>query len=116
MTYVPLQFGVEYLNSQNSGFWDSLYATNTETNPSLPSSHFAAYNRQGIARKLALHLDGAPDFWKRGRGFYEWLTAWSFSRVGISSYIRGRLGSHRLVEPYVSGPSRSTGSIQDLSP
>ena len=25
MTYVPLQFGVEYLNSQNSGFWDSLY-------------------------------------------------------------------------------------------
>ena len=25
MTYVPLQFRVEYLNSQNSGFWDSLY-------------------------------------------------------------------------------------------
>ncbi len=25
MNYVPLQFGVEYLNSQNSGFWDSLY-------------------------------------------------------------------------------------------
>jgi len=25
MTYVLFQFGVEYLNSQNSGFWDSLY-------------------------------------------------------------------------------------------
>ena len=24
MTYVPLQFGVEYLNSQNSGFWEGI--------------------------------------------------------------------------------------------
>ncbi len=47
MTYVPLQFGVEYLNSQNSGFWDSLYIigkSRVSSRKNEPCEHKTARN------------------------------------------------------------------------
>ncbi len=53
MTYVPIQFGVEYFNSQNSGFWDSLYVS-VET-----IVGHARLARDGITRALSeLVTDG----------------------------------------------------------
>ncbi len=48
MTYVPLQFGVEYLNSQNSGFGDSLYISTPPATRYLALLVNAAISERGV--------------------------------------------------------------------